>query len=92
MTKYTRAWKAEQLRKTKEISVKTRNRSFKFRLKGSNMYLAVGDKEYTVLNPEATLRAVADEKDFIEVQIANPDESVNSKLLLQDLEISPRIW
>ena len=92
MIKYTSEWKADQLRKRGHVSVKTRNRSLQFTITNEKMFVIINGKEYEILNCGTTLYAVADEKDFIEVEIINPDEIIGRKLILFDLEITPRLW
>lgn len=92
LRKYTNEWKLEELRKKGKVSVRTRNRVVRFRMRDAKMFITVGDKEYTVTNPDSTLIAVIDEKDRFEVQIGNPDETVGNVLVLNDMQIASRIW
>lgn len=92
LRKYTSEWKLNEIKKKGKISLKTRGRMVKIRFIGNTLFLVVGDKEYTVKNPDTTLKAVANEKDYIEVEIANPDGIVASPVILCDAQIANRIW
>lgn len=90
--KYTTAWKLNEIKKKGKVLVRTRRRLVKFRMKDAKLFITVGDKEYTVNNPVSTLTAVVDEKEYFEVKIGNPDETVGSTLILNDMQIASRIW
>lgn len=92
LRKYTTEWKLEEVRKRGKISVRTRNRVVKIRLRDSRMFILIGDKEYEVINSDSILKAIVCENEHAEARIENPDEAVSEIFVLSDLQIASRLW
>lgn len=51
------------------------------------MFVLIGKKEYRVRNCGSTLSAIVHERDWWELEIANPDELVKEKFTMANLQI-----
>ncbi len=88
-------WKVDRIKDARSITVKERNKTLTFRYRGDNLFVRIGDhnKDYLVKNMTEVLYAIADEKDYLEVYLSNPDSFSRSTIYVIDMKITtPGLW
>ena len=92
-TKYSSQWKIETMKQTGKFFVTEQNKTVVFKFDGEHLLISLNKRTfYTVKNMLDTLSNLAEEKDFFEVAISNPDSHSRSVVYMTNMRFSPALW